>query len=259
MASVTQQLLLAVGSSSPTTPLDGLANLTGAWSFGRKLLSSYSGPLADLIVTTTLYNQQGTANRDFSQSATRMPTLSTAGPNSRGCGDFDGSNDCLQGGTATQITNLMSNSVGYVIISGIFDTLTLDDNTNKDRNHRIFLDGGDFIGMMGRLGGILYGYNWDGNGDFATAGSGSIVAGTPYVLEWFHTGGNVGLSINGAADITTASGNTSTVTGVLFLGGLTSGTGAFDGKIFECATFSAVPNSTIRGNLVTDLRNWIGA
>jgi len=259
-----QMLLFSYGSSNAaTTPLDGLSNLTGAWSFSRKLLSAYGGSFATASTNTTLFNQEGTTLRDLVQTGVsptgRAPALSTAGPNSRACGDFDGTDDCLVGQSAAALGNLGSNSSLYIIISGIFDTLTLDNNTNKDRNHRIMIDTADDIGIMGRLGGILYGYNFDTNADFAASSSGAITAGTPYVLEWYHSGGNVGLSINGGTDITTASGNTSSVLGLLAIGGLTSGTGPFDGKIFELAAFSVLPNSTIRGNLVTDMRNWIGA
>jgi hypothetical protein len=165
----------------------------------------------------------------------------------------------LNGQSAATMTALGSTSTLYVIISGIFDTLTLNDGSTKDRNHRIFIDTLDDWGMAGRLGGNLYAFNFDGTFDYADSGAAAIVAGTAYVLEWRHSGGNVAGAINNAAEFTLASGNTSNGAGLISMGGLASGTGAFDGKIFEMATCNAVPTAPQRAALIANFRQWCGA
>lgn len=184
--------------------------------------------------------------------AVQRPTLSTAGPNSRACAEFDGSSDFLSVGSA--LSNFISAGSGLVLVSCIIDAINLN-NTTAYQNDWLIADSSAFMGLFIRNtgGGQAIAYNWDGNEDKATA---TIATATPYVLHWRHEGGNVYQGVNGT-ETSVASGDTTTLTGILRMGG--AGTQFLNCKVFEAATFSTVPSGADVTTIINDCKTWIGA
>lgn len=235
-------------------PLDGLSP-TGAWSRSRYLRSAYVGSKETITSgqIQTLLDQSGNSRNLTQGTSSARPTPATAGPNSIACADFDGSNDSLAS-TGFALSTFITNSAGYMVASIRIDTFPTN-SASSFSNSVVLLDTLKFAGMTVRSGNIFYAYNWDGNEDKAT---GTTAASTVYVVEWRHEGGNVYQRVNGTGETSVASGNTSTMTGVLSMGGI-SGTQLFDGKLFEAVTFSSVPSLAVRDALVHDLGIWVGA
>jgi hypothetical protein len=241
-----------------SAPLDALSP-TLAYSLSRDLLSSFSGNSRftnSSGAVSQLNDQSGNARNASQGTAANRPTVSTAGPNSRTCADFDGTNDALDA-AGVALSQLIAAGSGFFIASVLIDTFPTDNATSYG-NSGVFMDAGVFAGLTLRSNGgspLAYAYNWDGNEDKAQA---SIAASTAYVLTWRHEGGNLYVGVNGVESAATASGNTQTLTGQLRVG--YSGAGAFmDGKLFECAFFSTVPSSGDRTTLIDNFKNWIGA
>jgi hypothetical protein len=234
-------------------PMNGLSP-TAAWSFSRNLLSSFGGTkYTDTAGAIDALNDQSGNSRNLSAVTTVRPTISTAGPNSRACGDFDGTDDRLS--VSTAFTNLLSVSSGYMIATILIDTFPTN-NATIYLNSAVMIDSSRVAGMTVRSGNILYSYNWDGNAD---AASGTVTTATAYVVEWRHEGGNVYQRVNGAGETSAASGNTSGAGSSFLIGGGGAGGGHLDGKIFEVGMWSTVPSLAQRDALVRDLGLWVGA
>lgn len=240
----------AGGGGGVTHPLDGLSP-TGAWSLSRDLLSAYSGGsrYTDVSGAISQLTDQSGNTRNFTDGGIvgQRPTLTTAGPNSRACADFDGSTDFL---IASALSNFISASSGLMIVGCIIDAITLN-NAVAYQNDSLLVDSGLFAGIYLRNtgGGQAIAYNWDGNEDKAVA---TIATATPYVLHWRHEGGNVYMGVNGT-ETSVASGNTSTLTGILRM----AGSQYSNCKVFEAATFSTVPGTMAA--VISDMKTWIGA
>jgi hypothetical protein len=239
--------------SQPALLLDGLSP-TGAWSASRKLLTAYGGAYYNLTsgFVDTLYDQSGNT-RNFTQSnpAGRPPILAT-GPNSRDSINFDGSLFRLD---SVAISNFITASAGYIVVSFIPDNTSSNFGGNIYAETPVFADNAAYMGAFVKLGNIQN-YNYDGSADYTTAQA--ISTGTPYVFEWRHEGGTLYQRINGASEVSVASGNTAALTGLLFL--TTNYVNAkLDCKIFEMATFSTVPGATVRDALVANMMSWVGA
>ena len=82
---------------------------------------------------------------------------------------------------------------------------------------------------------------------------------TPYVIEGRLAGGILYCRLNGGTEQQIASGNIASLSDSLRFGRNDSGGAFLDGKISEVAIFNAVPNLSLRAQLVTNFRNWIGA
>ncbi|OBQ68904.1 hypothetical protein EFV37_29140 [Mesorhizobium loti] len=250
--------LFGQASVSPIVyPLDGLSP-TLACSLSRDLLSTYAGGarFTNSSGAVSLLNDQSGASRNFAQgTSANRPTVSTAGPNSRQCADYDGVNDALDGAFA--LSTIIANNAGFVIASVLIDTFPTDSAT-KYSNSGVFMDAALYAGMTLRSNGgspLVYAYNYDGTEDYAQA---SVAASTAYVLTWRHEGGNLYIGVNGVESAATATGNTQVMTGQMRLG--YAGSGAFmDGKLFEFAAFSTVPSSGDRATIINNFKSWIGA
>ncbi|WP_394891006.1 Ig domain-containing protein [Mesorhizobium sp. AaZ16] len=234
--------------------LDGLSP-TGAWSMSRDLLTAFAGSrYTDVSGAVSSWNDQSGNSRHMAQAtAGNRPLVATAGPNSIACADFDGTDDILVGSIA--ISNFISASAGYLVVSFLADTITVN-NANAWSNHAIIEDFGQFLGLHLRDTGspdTISAYNWDGNADVAARVE--INAGTANVAEWRHEGGNVYVRVNGGTEASAASGNTQLLTGQLRFGGASAW---LDGKIFEVATFSTVPASGDRDAIVADFMTQVG-
>jgi hypothetical protein len=245
---------------SAQRPLDlYTVGLTACYSAGRQLRSSYAGAFyAATSGAITSLNDQSGGGRNLTDEgiAARRPAEATAGPNSRPAADFDGSSDYLR--TTAALSSFIANSAGYIVLSGIVSAITQNSATIT-ANDLLLGDQSQFAGFYlrntpGGGTGTVYAYNWDGTADGATA---TFAVNTPVVLTWRHEGGSIYVSVNGAAEISVLSGNTSTMTGVLDLCG--RGLQYSNSTIFELATWSIVPNATERAAIVADFKAWIGA
>lgn len=253
---------VATVGGGTTPPLDSYTSgLTGAWSFSRDLLSTFSS--ARYTDTSgaidTLVDQTGNSHT-LSRTGTQRPTLSTAGTNSRACGDFDGSDDSLRmsGGAGHQLANLIANNNGWIAISFIADVIDAN-NATVYANECLMGDAGAFMGLFTKTGDAIHVYNWDGNTDTTSA---SVTEGTAYVAEWRHESGTLYCRLNGGTEVSVASGNTSSLTSALCIGSTAaspSGPSEFDGKIFEMVSYNATPSSTDRDAIVANMMAWIGA
>ena len=96
----------------------------------------------------------------------------------------------LQTAAGDPLSDFISNSTGYIIVSGIFTTLTAN-QASVWNNHCLMVDTGGFMGVHGKTGGLALASNWDGNSDSTSV---SISAATAYVFEWRHEGGTLGFA-----------------------------------------------------------------
>lgn len=239
--------------------MDGLTP-TAAWSMSRDLFTTWVGSARYTTATgiDSLKDQSGNARNLGNGSAGVQPAVTTAGPNSRTCADFDGTTDFIVGAA---LSNFITNSAGYMIASFMADTITLND-ANIYNNHLIIGDQGAFAGIFVKNTAgspeTISSYNFDGTVDVAS--NVTVVAATPYVVEWRHESGNLYIRLNnGAWSGATASGNTSTMTGVMAMGSRNGLAALFDGKIFEAATFSTIPSTGTQDLLAAGFKSWIGA
>jgi hypothetical protein len=132
-------------------------------------------------------------------------------------------------------------------------------STTASSNANILVFGGLQGGLTVRSGGILYAYNNDGNQDKAESAGTVPIGGNPCVIEWRHEGGLIYQRVNGANETSTASGNTSDLTGSLRMGGNALTDRFFNGKVFEAMIYSTVPTLAERNAIVNDMMIWVGA
>ena len=226
---------------------------TAAFSFSRTIYSGYGGALySDTGGAITTWNDQAGSARDVTDGgvSARRPTLSTAGPNSVACGDFDGANNYLSG---TGLGQYWATGNKFIVISCIVDTISQNEHANfkADQNNLITASNGVAGISFAKKAGVdtVYIHNYvSGSSDTNT--SATITLGTPYVFAFRHdTSANMYLSVNGAAEISVAT-NTTYNDGseTLRIGRYLF---YFDGKIFEAATWgNTMPNATDRAAIV---------
>lgn len=240
--------------------LDGIANLTGAWSMGRALLTAYGGSFytdTGSNGTADVWLDQSGNSRNFTIISDNPPAITTAGPNSRACARFGGVSDAMQ---AAAISNFITASDGYIIASFIARTIATT-SASLYLQDGLWADAGGYIGAP--LGAsdatrLIRAYNWDGTEDTPVL-TDAHVSGTAYVFEWWHTGGNLFGRLNGGTERSIASGNTQVITGVLRIGGASGGMGFTDYDLFELAAFNVVPSGTDRDAITANFKTWIGA
>lgn len=184
----------------------------------------------------------------FNTSTTR-PTYRTSGINGLGALDFDGTNDFMQCYndafvTARPISTFITNSAYTIFLSLMLD----GDGTNLANiydNAATYVDAGGFFGLHYKTTlGVhsLIAYNWDGNADVVPL---TVTQGVPIVAMVRHEGGNLYFSLDGGAESSVASGNTSNVAGQLALGrSLQGGAGHFNGRIGEVLFYNAALSGT---------------
>jgi hypothetical protein len=238
--------------------LDGLANVTAAWSLSRKLLSAYAGALYTEVTgeVTIVHDQNGNSRHLTAPVAGGdEPNVGVVGPNNRACATNNGTNEAMRYNAA--ISNLITNSAGYIIMAVQIDAIATNAATIY-QNDTIFSDGSQFIGFHLKNGGgstyTGHAYNWDGNADTTTHAS--FPVGSVAVIEWRHDGGNVMSRVNGGTWQSAASGNTSTMTGNFFELEGTGGSDFTQGSFIEGAAFNAVPDATTRDALAANFMAW---
>jgi hypothetical protein len=234
--------------------------LTGAFSFSRDLLSSFSSARQTNTAGAidSWVNQTGNGIV-LTGATTGRPTLAIAGPSNRACADFDGTDDKLStsGGGGQQIANLFTNAAGWIAISFIADVIDANDPTVYS-NECLVADHGGYMGLFLKTGDAVHSYNYDGTVD---TNSTPITETAVHVVEWRHEGGNVYVRVDGGAEEVAASGNTQVMTGQLRIGSTAvspSGATELNGKVFELITYSTVPSLADRNIIVANMKTWAG-
>lgn len=230
-----------------TYPFEGTACIA-AISFSRNLVRSgaVTGKYTDSSGAITQATNQVVGRPSFTDggTSTRRPTLTTGGPNSKACADFDGSSDWLSSSTA-----FVSVSAKYVIVSVIPDTITTTQGAIVGAASSTWN-----ITQQDVTGDKLFVNNFDGNTDTPTGTA--ATEGTVYVVELRHQGGTLGIRVNGGTEATVSSGNSTSV-GNMTIGAQGSGAQFADCKIFELGVWSAPPSN--RAAIVADMMAWVGA
>lgn len=235
---------------------------TAAFSASRYLITTWVGNNKYTVVSgVDSFKDQTGHNLPLEQSgSSNQPLITTAGPNNKTCLDFDGVDSFLAGPNI--LSDYITNSAGYMIISFIADTITLN-SASPHVNHKLIGDQGGYAGMFLKDDGTPksgYAYNDGVSANVAPSlPAGNVSVATPYVMEWRHEGGNLYCRINaGSWSAATASTNTDTMTFAMQMGG-GSILAKFDGQIFECATWKSIPSSGNQDIIAAGFKSWIGA
>lgn len=245
--------------ASTVQPVLDAYNPTGAWSMSRKLIQTYGGSYyADTGgAITTLYDQSGNA-RDATDGSvsTRRPAVTTGGPNSIACADFDGSSDYL---TGSAMTSHVTVSEAFIVMTVIFDSITnsLDPSFSTTGHCAI----SDDTGRLGLFANVDSGTDKIFAANYVSGGSDTRVGVAcpetdAHVITLRHSGGNLYVSIDGGSETSVASGDTNAGMGNLRFG--YRGNAYFDGKLFEAATFNYALSSTDRDAIVANFMDHVG-
>lgn len=235
-------------------PLDGLSP-TAAWSMDRDLLTTFRGSsrytLASGLVSQ-ITDQTGNA-RHFAQATGSAQPAAAVTAGGLSYADFDGVTDTMA--TSQALSNFISASAGFIITTVWLDAVNLNQTgTNRPLNDKIIGDQGEFVGISARNNSgnpQVCAFNWDGTYDIPTEQA--ISLGAWHVLTWRHEGGTLFFSIDGGAEVSVASGNTTTLTNVLRL--MADSTTLFsNGRFIEAATFSSVPSQANREALIANFK-----
>jgi len=224
-----------------------LLSPTAAWSASRQLLSAYSGPFYNLTSgkVDTLYDQSGNS-RDLTQGTGAFrPTAhtSTAAPALY----FAGSNQLA---VTAALSSFITATTGYMIASVKNFNFLTHNPTQPYANAFALIDNPQNFGITfdSNSGSpLFYAVN---NGALA----GSVLAGVPYVLEVRHESGVLYNRINGSGETSASDGNTLMNGTIMRMGG-----GAYNGLIYEAATFATVPTLAQRDAMVQAFGQYIGA
>lgn len=233
---------------------------TDTFTFAEGELSIDSDDVGTFIGTgsgyiDTLYDQSGNGRPLIQASTTKQPGYDGEIGDAEVPGfTFDGSNDLLA--CASALSTQMSTTVGYMVVVGMVDALTLDSAT-ASANHVLAADSTNKMGLYVRTGGALYGQNDDGSADATTDAIPNLSE--PFVAEWRHTGGIVYSRINKGTERQATSGTTSSLAGFLNVGDDASGSQALTGSVFAILTFSVIPTAAERDRIVERLMRWVGA
>jgi len=243
-------------------PLDGIANLTGAGSFSRKLLTSYTGAYYDDVVGTvvTLFGQiPGRSMQALNPGST--PTISTAGPYNRPCALCNGAQGLRSAGNLFGdpdwlVSNIISQDNGYIVCSVIVDALSLD-SADSWSNHPVLADrGNNNMGVFLKKGPLARFYTFAGGDVHADV---PFSLGIPCVFAWRHVGGLVQGRINGGPWTVQTAGTSDVINTFLEFFKLSSGGGqGTTGKIFEWASCSTPPSDSVQDALEANFLKWAG-
>ncbi|TGQ69505.1 hypothetical protein EN829_015105 [Mesorhizobium sp. M00.F.Ca.ET.186.01.1.1] len=238
-------------AAAPTYPLDGLPAPTSAMSVDRDLLSTFAGGTKYTTATgvNSAKDQTGNGNHWNQNTTTLQPTISSFGSHSRACLSFDGTDDMLQ--NANGLGSLLATTDGLVVAVVQVGSITTDSNTPIS-NNPVFGDNGGYVGVgLRSTGPNAEAFNFNGSSyNKQTAG---FSTGSVHVVMWRHTGGTLYISVDGGAEASVASGNTSNYTGVSMTLGKNAGSSYAAIKLAEIATWNGtMPNPTQLAAYIAD-------
>lgn len=117
------------------------------------------------------------------------------------------------GSANVALSSLITNSAFTILISFVVEAASAN-NVNPYENHCLLSDHPSaFMGLFYKNTGsqiVLQAYNWDGTADVVEQ---NISLNTAHVAMFRHSAGNIYLSVDGGAEVSVASGNTTTLTG----------------------------------------------
>jgi hypothetical protein len=240
----------ALGASAGGGPPLDLytTGLTAAWSMSRKLLTAYGGSFYTNTggFVSTLFDQSGNS-RDLSQSAGARPAVATQGGIT--VADFTPNSHTLI--SALAMSNFITASAGYMVFVVYMDATTPTQAVVlRDSVVAVQID-------VLTSNSQMRAYNDDGSGDFANGASTAVSPPNAYVMEWRHEGGVIYARLNGGTEVSTASGNTSNLTGT-FIFNRNTGSNGFDGKLYEAYVWSTVPSSGDRTAIIAQAKTLLG-
>jgi hypothetical protein len=256
-----QSAILFTGTSavSLANPLEGLSDVTGSFSFSRKMVSTYSANSGNFYLNTggnveTIYDQSGNSrNWTQSNSGLRNAAPTTGGPNSilgMNCtgGFYEGS----------AISSYIASTTKYVIFSFTVHACTANGVATYG-NQGVWGDkGANTCGLYVKTGPTVASFIWDGSDRHSPFAS--ISLDTAYVVEFRHEGSLIYERVNkGSWSVGSVAGNTAT-SDLCQIGRGWSSTGlAHQGYIWEGVFFNVVPSTGTQDALATNMMSWVGA
>jgi hypothetical protein len=203
---------------------------------------------------TNWVDQSGSGNHVRQTTAARQPSTISDGWFGEPLVRFLGSQtQHLQ--SVTAISGIISASE-YTLFA-VYRPLKITDNNEAGIfNHdAVVADSGGFFGLHLRTNGTFHTanlYNWDGNADIATTPN--LLINEPQLVTGWHTNGFLFVQPYGDSVSSAASGNTTTLSGLLRLGaGFGLAASAFDGDIAEILIYNRALSSSERVQVETYL------
>ena len=184
------------------------------------------------------------AGTEYFNSTTNQPMWRSNGINGLGAVDFNGSNDIMTGqGAGATLSNVISAAAATAFVA-----FSLDAAQTAGSNLLIGDDagtGGSFALLVINTAGVheVVIYNFGANETLSMP----VSLTTPYVVMARHEGGALYLSVNRVAEITIASGDTTTLTNPMKLGAYAAAN-FFNGRIGEILMY----NTALTGADLTD-------
>ena len=244
------------------TNLDGMAP-NGAFSLSRQMLTGYGGAFyteTSGAITSIRDQDETITGVDDQGSAGNRPALSTAGPNSVACADFNGTSHVLQSNGASVISNQILVNSKFIVVSAIFDVISTAVTASfATVGHALVCDATGRIGLFGCVDTVdkIFAANYVTGATDQHVGI-AITEGTTYVLALRHDGTTLWVSVNGGAESSIASGNTEGAWGALRFG--QGGASAFfNGKLFEAAFWKTIPSADDRAKIIAYFMDHVGA
>lgn len=215
-------------SISPTLWLDPIPGYLFQDTAGAVPVTANNDPVRRI-------NARGSAFTLVAPSDAARPLYKTAG--GLHWLESDGTDDTLV--SVTTMASIISNSAYEMCIGGRFITIGTD-SANGFSNDPILAESGGVVNApFARSSGLIGAYNWDANNDVVTT---AYTADTDFAWTQRHAGGTLFASLNGAAEISVASGNTTSLGGVLRLFAYTAGAysnARFYGAVVKNAAITA--------------------
>lgn len=232
----------------PFTDPTSYSGLQGWWDASQESFANN-----DAVGTFT--DRSGNSRNLTQATGANQPLFKTAQFPSGGPGvDFDGSNDFMT--NATALSSFIS-AGAYTLFFVVQVDAVATNAANTYDNVTLWGDSGGFAGVhLKSAGPTIMAYNWDGSDDhndltFATT--------TSYVYMQRHEGGNLYSALDGATETSVASGNTSTLTGTQFVGGV-SGLEPFNGRIGEFFIYNVALTAPQMAEVTTYLTDkWLAS
>lgn len=144
------------------------------------------------------------------------------------------------GSAAQPISTIIANNNFVIYIAFLVESATLNNLTiSATANHTLYVDSVAVLGLQYRIdaGQLILRAVHEG-----VILERNISLNTSHVARFRHTGGNIYLSVDGGAEVSTASGNTSNLGGAFDFGAWSSAVG-HDGRVGEFASYNINPTA----------------
>lgn len=202
---------------------------------------------ADTTAVARWDDQSGNGYHVTQVTANKRPLLRTSIINGQSVLRFDGSNDCLQG---TTLSNLIANSA-FSWFALVRPTAAATNNANTYQNTAMIGESGQVWGAYLKSTPAVHVYNWDGSDDNVSK---SITLSTAFVLHWRHDSGNLVISKDGGSETSAASGNTTPLTGTFTIGARDATNLFMTGDICEVFGYNVALGATAITNGIAYLK-----